>query len=472
MDNLAPSSWENKVEDNITMENLSEDNLNRLVKFIMLQFDVSFKEANQVLESYKLTLICGPQISQSKALQAALLTGINCGKRSFLGGVEVIMPSGIPLLVSWPRHKTLDTVVRELGANLVGQRSEDSSFALLFGVESNRANSLHVICNGWVGGISELAIPNPPVISPDFALGGVVAGALGVTGAFFRLTKLRSIFGSEPLGISLWKPQTHWLLPEANGPKLEILPLKLWILGLGHLGQAYLWSLGLLLGPRNKKIEVLLQDFDVVKEANFGTGLLSERSFIGEKKTRVCAQWLEQREIETRIIEQRFNAHTRRDSDDPRIALCGFDKAESRKFLEDAGFDFIVEAGLGDSIDNFDNFLMHTFPNEAIKAKTFWAETNSSSDVDAKLKERFLKEVGQINGCGILATTLAGKAISTAFVGAVTGAFVIAEILKGLVGEQRCSSLNVQLRSLDDISCVSSPSSQSLMALNGYASLL
>lgn len=460
------------MEDNVKMSILSEDNLNRLVKFIIIKFEVSPMEAYKILENFKLTLICGSKIFESKALQAALITAVNCGNRSFLGGVEVIMPSDIPLLVNWPGHETLNNVVKELGGDLVKQESNNSSFTLLFGVEANLKKSLHVICNGWVGGISELMVLNPPAISPDFALGGVMAGALGVAGAFFRVTKLRSIFGSDSIGISLWKPHINWLLPEANGCELKILPQKLWVLGLGHLGQAYLWSLGLLKGSTDKKMEILLQDFDVIKNANFSTGLLSEKSFIGQKKTRVCARWLEHRGIETTIIEQRFNAQTRRDTDDPRVAVCGFDKAEPRKFLEDAGFDFIIEAGLGASIDDFDNFLIHTFPNYEMNAKTFWSENNLSNEIDQKVRERFLKEIGPINGCGIMASTLAGKAIASAFVGATAGAFVIAEILRGLHGESHYGILSVQLRSLEDVPPTILPSSQNLLALNGFISLI
>jgi len=270
---------------------LSEDNLHRLLNLIIANnvFKISVKEAENILYSYKLTLICGEGIIETKALQAALLTAVNTGKRCFLGGVEVIMPERVPLLIYWPNKETLNDAVIELGGNLVKDVNKDSNFKLLFGKIRELKDSLHVVCNGWVGGVSELEITEPPSSSPDFALGGIVAGALGVAGAFFRLTGIRKFFGSEPTGISLWKPDVDWFLPDASGCRLEFLPKKLWVLGLGHLGQAYLWNLGLLLEPKiGGKIKIMLQDFDIIKEANLSTGLLSESSYVGKKKTRVC----------------------------------------------------------------------------------------------------------------------------------------------------------------------------------------
>jgi hypothetical protein len=452
---------------------LTDDNLHRLINLIILKHDckISSSEAEEILKGYKLTLTCGPEIAKSKALQAALLTAINTGKRSFLGGIEIIMPGNVSPLVYWPEKQTLNEIVVELGGVLVDEKSGNSSFALLFGNANGNDRSLHVICNGWVGGVSELEVPNPPPVVPDFALGGIVAGALGVAGAFFRVTGLKRYFGSEPMGISLFKPDCHWLVPEATGHELNCLPQKLWVAGLGHLGQAYLWSLGLLVDAKTaKEIEVLLQDFDIVKIANRSTGVLSEERFIGKMKTRVCAEWLERRNIKTKIIEQKFNANTRREGDDPRVALCGFDKAEPRRFLEDAGFDFIVECALGATIDNFDKFLLHTFPNGQVKAKDIWQDGYPTREVDQRLVEVFTKETSEAE-CGVLVSTLAGKAIATAFVGAIASAFVIAEILRGLHGNERWGTLNVHLRCLTDSSGSTLLSSQNQLAPNGFISL-
>jgi hypothetical protein len=48
--------------------------------------------------------------------------------------------------------------------------------------------------------------------------------------------------------------------------------------------------------------------------------------------------------------------------------------------------------------------------------------------------------------CGIVARTLAGKAISTSFVGAIAAALVVGEVLRGLHGGKRSEFLRFQCR--------------------------
>lgn len=452
---------------------ISEDNLSRLAKFIMIKYDVDLFDAFAILERFRISLICGPGIYKFQAIQAALITAINCGKRCFLGGVEVVMPENVPLLIDWPGKNILNEVVIELGAMPMTTRSSQSSFALLFGEEKNQTDSLHVICNGWVGGVSELAIDNSPTPLPDFSLGGVLAGGLGVAGAFFRVSGVRKFYGCEPVGASLWNPEKNWLSSEATGGDLAALPKRLWVLGLGHLGQAYLWSLSLLPYPRDQKLELLLQDFDIIKEANKSTGLLSEDVYIGQRKTRACAHWLERRNVVTTIVEQPFHGQTRRQNFDPGIALCGFDKDEPRRILEGAGFKMIVEAGLGASIDEFDDFVLHTFPNQEFKASGVWAfrEEHPPTSVDEKLRNNFLKVTGEDSVCGVVASTLAGKAIASSFVGTVASTFVIAELLKGLHSGIRCGKLSMQLRSLPGISAIQAASLREELISNGIVVL-
>ncbi len=48
------------------------------------------EEAMDLLKSYGLTIAVGPEIHTSPAAQIALLTLVNLGRRTFLGGVEVV----------------------------------------------------------------------------------------------------------------------------------------------------------------------------------------------------------------------------------------------------------------------------------------------------------------------------------------------------------------------------------------------
>ena len=78
---------------------VTEDTLNRLAKAIMVKHNVGYEEACAILGKMRLRLICDSSITRSVAMQAALLTAINTGKRAFHGGVFVSMPKHVPCLL-------------------------------------------------------------------------------------------------------------------------------------------------------------------------------------------------------------------------------------------------------------------------------------------------------------------------------------------------------------------------------------
>jgi len=47
----------------------------------------------------------------------------------------------------------------------------------------------------------------------------------------------------QPAGLAFFK---RWIDADPSEPALSLLPSQLWLIGLGHFGQAYLWALGLL----------------------------------------------------------------------------------------------------------------------------------------------------------------------------------------------------------------------------------
>lgn len=56
------------------------------------------------------------------------------------------------------------------------------------------------------------------------------------------------VAGKRSVSLSLWEPAPNvdWLEEDDREPEIAYLPNQLWLIGLGHLGQAYLWGLGLL----------------------------------------------------------------------------------------------------------------------------------------------------------------------------------------------------------------------------------
>ena len=97
-------------------------------------------------------------------------------------------------------------------------------------------------------------------------------------------------------------------------------------MGLGHLGQAYAWALGLLPYEDPAVVELMLQDYDNVVTANESTGMLSAASAVGRKKSRVVAELLEALGFATLITE---NGDSTRQlvaiNPKPGLALVGVD---------------------------------------------------------------------------------------------------------------------------------------------------
>lgn len=92
--------------------------------------------------------------------------------------------------------------------------------------------------------------------------------------------------------------------------------------------------------------------------------------------------------------------------------------------MEGAGFALVVECGLRGSVDTFDQLSLHTFPDGTRTPGQIWAEDVTPI---AKAKPALLDAFRTQAPCGILAETLAHKALSSSFVGAFAGALVIAE---------------------------------------------
>ena len=119
-------------------------------------------------------------------------------------------------------------------------------------------------------------------------LAGMLSAALAVNEAYLFVNGGASVAGRCALGLSLWRPDAgfDWLAGDSGEPELTYLPSRLWMLGLGHLGQAYLWGLGLLPYLEPGDVSLVLQDIDVITPSTDSTSVLTEAELIGQKKTR------------------------------------------------------------------------------------------------------------------------------------------------------------------------------------------
>ncbi len=300
-----------------------------------------------------------------------MLTAASLAKRCFPGAVRVVLDDRLAAspLLPWPSMGLTfgQALSRAAGRRrlLSGHRDhsrERDGTAIVFGDANAPDTALRVTFDGWIAatGPAEMVARLPE--RSNCVLSGILASSLAVSEIFMSCMGVSVAATRRRITHSLWRPGADVLDPEARGVSIEFLPRALWVLGLGHLGNAYLWAIAALQHPDPGEVEVVLNDFDRVEPENVETGLLFTNVARGQFKTRVCSAWLEKRGFRTRIVERRFDEHFRCQADEPRLALCGFDNNAARRHLKAAEFDRVLESGLGGKADNFDTLAVHTFP--------------------------------------------------------------------------------------------------------------
>jgi hypothetical protein len=285
----------------------------------------------------------------------------------------------------------------------------------------------------------------------------MLSAALAVNEVFLHLNKGTPASGRRAIGLSLWCPQIDedWLNPTSAEPELKYLPSSLWLIGLGHLGQGFLWGLGLLGYSERSPLSLVLQDMDSITPSTESTSILTEKASVGMKKTRAMAHWAEQRGFSTTIIERALDGSFRRQPQEPAIALCGIDNAVGRRALDQAGFDLVVEAGLGSGHRDFQTMRLHTLPGPRQAADIWKSAPDRANNAASQAGYRQLLRDGVLDQCGI--TVLAGKAVGAPFVGAVAACLALSETLRLLHGGIPCQLIDLDLQSIEQRTVISHP---------------
>lgn len=435
------------------MENYGvSDSLHRLVKQAVDSGEASsIAEAEAMFRRYTVTFDIGKGEAGDPQHQVALLTGVALARRVFLGGVAVTGAVESALQVRLPLGTTLAEAIAAIGGAVGGAKAGGPVITVGGGPRPRTEGfQVRTVSAGWRGGIipgySELsALPGPAV-----PLAAMLSAALAVNEAFTYVSGQSGAAGRRAVGLSLWRPgaDVDWLRNNQGEPDLQYLPSKLWLIGLGHLGQAYLWALGLLPYVQDCGVSLVLQDVDRVTPSTESTGILSNQTMVGQLKTRAMAAWAERRGFSTRICERLFDGSFQRHPDEPAVALCGIDNGLGRRALDQVGFGFVVETGLGRGHGNFRSIRLHTLPGSRL-AGELWKGTDPGAvdDVAGRVAYRELVAKGELDRCGV--TILAGKAVGAAFVGAVAACLAISEVLRLLHGGKLHSVIDMDLQSVE-----------------------
>lgn len=436
----------------MTQTNLQET-LSRTIKMAMDTGEAtSVSDAEKIFNGYHLAVEVGPDVASSATLQALLLTIVNTGRRCFLGGVHVGGITNVDLLVHWRGFRTLREAIHDLRGNL----SEDLPSKIPRIVIGDAPDSkdmgvfaIRATFDGWSGGVTPLNSGKRLPEKIEFIPAGVLAGSLAVSEAFQHIRGGSPLAGRRDVGLSLWNPEPtcSWLDPANTGPVMDQLPSKLWLIGLGHLGQAFLWTVGFLPYARPEEVSIVLQDFDILADANDSTSPLTFGPVKKERKTRAISKWCEERGFNTLINERLFSGNFSIALDEPMVGICGVDNALARASLEDVGFERVIEAGLGKGDQEYLSFQIHTFPGPQ-KARERWSSTKQVSNSVECLKPAYeaLADEG-MDDCGI--ASLAGRSVGASFVGTMVSTLMVAELLKLVNGSKGCGLIDGTLRSLE-----------------------
>ncbi len=429
--------------------------LHRSAKYFMDNGQVAtHAEAMALLKQFGLNIYTGPELAASLNHQNALLSLVNMAARTFLGGIYVLDLPDAPSLSPLAPNRSLKEAVLQLGGTIVDTAAPAWPSALLGSITAPASSKpcWRVTWSRWRGGVTPAREEKRLDESIAIALAPLLAAAACTAEAFAFHAGNCAMAGRRDQGLSLWSPGRDWLTADATEPALTALPSKLWIIGLGNLGQAFAWTLASLPYRDKSLVTLILNDFDVIASSNQSTSLLSEESNVGQKKARVVARWLEECGFVTHLEERRFGEWMRPTPNEPRVALCGVDNALARADLEKPGFGLVVEAGLGAGPEAFRSISMHTFPASR-KAEDIWsAQVGQANErVDHMPAYQSLKDAG-VDSCGL--AQLASRTVGVPFVGQIAACHVFAELLRRLNGGQAYEVISSSATALVDTETV------------------
>ena len=436
-------------------ETFDASTLHRTAKLFMDDGSAaSAEDALDRLRGFGLTIVVGPAVARSGGAQIALLTLVNVARRTFLGGVEVMGLGEARSEVLYP-GRTLRAAVAELGGHPVDAVTPGRPIAAI-GVDPPHVDgspSWRLTWEGWRGGVVPGSDARRLVDDDDVALAPAIAAAVCAAEVFAWHAGERGTAGRRAAGLSLWRPGADWLARDETAPALCYLPSRLWVIGLGNLGQAFAWALACLPYARGDDVRLVLQDDDRVGVSNDSTSVLSSLDAVGERKARVVARWLEERGFEVAIEERRFGPWMTRAADEPALAFCGVDNALARSSLEDAGFGLVVEAGLGAGPQAFRSIGLHAFPGSRT-AREVWSAVGSGeggTDVVSKAAYAKLAERG-MDDCGL--AQVASRTVGVPFVGMTASCLALGEILRRMHGATAREVVVLSMTALADAEVV------------------
>ena len=430
------------------------ENTNRNAIAIANAKNIMPDEALKIMHAAKVTLISDESIKSDTDAQVAMLTCHNILKRIFLGGINVLIPHNVENLTPLAGDDFRSLIEDKKTSINPKKTIYKKDIKITFGVPCLDENSYECISNGWQGGVN---FYNNKRVQVNKSESNVYLGAMAAASiaSFYATNKAFDVIENAfeiNTGISLWNLEAgkDWHKKEYMGINEPCLPDSIWTLGLGHLGQAYLWTVGFLPFKSPKETTILLQDHDIVQEENIGSQLLSKYKDINLPKTRACCNFLEEIGFKTQIIEKAFQKEDLLQSwmQEYPIILNGVDNIETRRSITKDQVKLFLDGATNGSSDLFDSFTLKNVSHIDLEDEELWTGDDTSNAILHKnLYEKY--EKGDMK-CG----ELSNIGISTPYVGLFGALITVSEMLRALNKGNKYSIVSLRLRELYCINTV------------------
>lgn len=381
--------------------------MNRTMKLAMDEGKVaSYADAERLFRTFRLRITVGPGFSAAPGAEAAVLTLLNAARKTFLGGVEVVGQLQEHCTMAWFHGQTLAEVANGFGVMCSEVGIDRDVPTIVVGAEPSHAAfnlGLRLDASGFMldpDGSSGSTLDAPVPV-------GVAAAGAAINEAFQRVYRGRPLAGAR---------RVRFDLPGTPGRNTH----GTWLIGLGHLGQAYLWTMALQASP-GERVLLRLTDYDDVTLSSLSTCLLVDMADIGRKKVDAVAEKLERigfsvvRDTAKVVLDEGAVV-----SDHPMV-LVAVDNIGLRRGLDRLHAARIFECGIGDGAEGFTRVQMHAFPGRRL-ARDVWqgedARASRQVDISKPAYQAMLRESG--DECGT--TLVASRSVATPFVGSFAGA--------------------------------------------------
>ncbi|MER9243462.1 hypothetical protein [Mesorhizobium sp. M0633] len=382
-----------------------------------------FDQAMAELDAVQVAVVTNSQTITSAAAQAAVITALNTAVKCF-GNATLVCPHDLPLESKLALGRDLFEVAQACGAQVSPLLPPSLTHIIAVGETPIAGAFVRCWWNDWSAGVLP-GWDDEPCIKAGNPLAGVFAGALAVREVFANAIGRRHSVNRRAT-ISLWQPWFQGGEPDPP-PTVLTLPRSLWLVGLGHLGQGFLWSLAFLpVGGTH----AILQDDQTVGEENVGTGLVTQLADFEQKnkKARVAARWLEGAGWTTSLLERRNYGDLKLRDNDPAMVLTSLDEPMARLAIAKAGHDLMIDAGVGHGAFDFEIGQIRVVPKGA-DIDGLWAHAAKLKNIEAMMEMPAYREhATKYEGCGTF--TLAEASAAVPFVGAAIGAMTIAQLLR------------------------------------------